>query len=75
MYLENMCSVEVHVSTLVCQISVTVKIVFRVLGTVTLMVKQPAHEADYSPPSSAKVKNVWSCTFTPPLCFHDMVLS
>jgi hypothetical protein len=23
-------------------------------------------EADHSPPSSAKVKNVWSCTSTPP---------
>jgi hypothetical protein len=25
----------------------------------------PGGEADYSPPSSAEVKNVWSCTATP----------
>jgi hypothetical protein len=28
-------------------------------------VKQPGHEADHSPPSSAKVKNMWSYTSTP----------
>jgi hypothetical protein len=26
--------------------------------------KRPGHEADHSPPSSAKVKNVWSYTST-----------
>jgi len=30
------------------------------------------HEAYYSSPSSAKVKNVWSYTVTPPLCLHCM---
>jgi hypothetical protein len=27
------------------------------------------HETDYSPPSSAEVKNVWSYTTTPPYVF------
>jgi len=33
------------------------------------------HEADHSPPSSAKVKNAWSYTSTPLICLHSMVLS
>jgi hypothetical protein len=32
-------------------------------------VKRPRREADYSLPSSAEVKNVWSYTFTPPYVF------
>jgi hypothetical protein len=32
-------------------------------------IKQPRHEADHSPPSGAKVKNVWSYTSTPPCVF------
>jgi len=28
-------------------------------------VRPPEHEADHSPPASAKVKNVWICTSTP----------
>jgi hypothetical protein len=36
-----------------------------VLGALSLGVKQPGHEADHSPPSSAKVKNAWSSTYTP----------
>jgi hypothetical protein len=32
-------------------------------------VKQPGREANHSPPSSTEVKNVWSCTFTPPNTF------
>jgi hypothetical protein len=35
----------------------------------------PEREADHSPPPSAEVKNVWSCTFTPPIRLHCMVLS
>ena len=31
------------------------------------------HGADHSPPSSAKVRNEWSCTFLPPLCLHGRV--
>jgi hypothetical protein len=50
-------------------------------------VKQPGCEADHSPPSSAEVRNAWSCTFPPPYvfmvcclieqrtCLHDMLLS
>jgi len=29
----------------------------------------PGHEADYSPPSNAKVKNAWSYTPTPQYVF------
>jgi len=32
-------------------------------------VKRPGREADHSPPSSAEVKNAWSCTSTPPYVF------
>jgi len=32
-------------------------------------------EADHSPQSSAKVKNSWSYTSTPPIRFHGVVLS
>jgi len=32
----------------------------------------PRCEADHSPPPSAKVKNEWSCTSTPPTCLHGM---
>jgi hypothetical protein len=28
----------------------------------SLVVKRPVHETDHSPPSSAEVKNAWSCT-------------
>jgi hypothetical protein len=31
--------------------------------------KQPRHEADHSPPSSAEVKNAWSYTSTPSILF------
>jgi hypothetical protein len=41
----------------------------------SLGVKQVECEADHSPPPSAKVKNVWSYTSTPPTCLHSMVLS
>jgi len=32
-------------------------------------VKRLGREADHSPPSSAEVKNGWSCTSTPPYVF------
>jgi len=35
----------------------------------------PGREADHSLPSSADVKNVWSCICTPPIRLHGMVLS
>jgi len=31
-------------------------------------------EAGHSPPSSAKVKNVWSYTATPPIYLHGVVI-
>jgi len=31
----------------------------------SLGVKWPGHEADYTPPSSAEVKNAWHCTSNP----------
>jgi len=37
----------------------------QVLGTLSLGVKWPGHEANHSLPSSAEVKTVWSCTTTP----------
>jgi len=42
--------------------------------TLSLGVNQMSHEADHSPPSSAKVKNV--CSYTSlPTCLHGVVLS
>ena len=35
-------------------------------------VKRPRREADHSLPSSAEVKNQWSYTSVPPICFHDV---
>jgi hypothetical protein len=34
-------------------------------GALSLQVKRPGREADYSPPSSPEVKNEWSYTSTP----------
>jgi hypothetical protein len=34
---------------------------------------RPGNEADHSPPSSAEVKNAWSYTSTPLICFDGMV--
>jgi hypothetical protein len=44
-------------------------------GALSLGVKWPGHEADHSPSPSAKVKNEWSYTSTPPICLHGVVLS
>jgi hypothetical protein len=44
-------------------------------GTVSLGIKWPEREADHLPPSSAKVKNAWSCTSTPLIHLHGVVLS
>jgi hypothetical protein len=44
-------------------------------GDLFLAVKWLGHEADHSPPSSAKVKNAWSYTSTPPILLYGMVLS
>jgi hypothetical protein len=40
-----------------------------VSGSLSLGVKWPGCEADYSPPSSAEVKNVWGCTSAPQYTF------
>jgi hypothetical protein len=36
-----------------------------VSGVLSLGLKRPGSEADNSPPSSAEIKNAWSCTSTP----------
>jgi hypothetical protein len=38
-------------------------------------VKWPVRRTDYSPPSSAEVKNPWNCTSVPPIRLHGVVLS
>jgi hypothetical protein len=38
-------------------------------GALSLCVKRPEREADYSPPSSAEVENAWSYTSTPQYVF------
>ena len=35
-------------------------------------VNQPGHETDHSSPSSSEVKEEWSCTTTPLICFHGV---
>jgi hypothetical protein len=40
-----------------------------VLGALSPGVKLQGHETDHSTPSSAKFKNVWSCTSTHPNVF------
>jgi len=42
-----------------------------VSGVLYLGVKR---EADHSPPSSAEVKQAWSCTATPRICLHGVLL-
>jgi hypothetical protein len=44
-------------------------------GALTLRVKRPDHEADHSPPSSAKVKNSWSYISSSPIRLHGVALS
>ena len=41
-------------------------------GIFPLLVKLLQHEADYSPPPSAEIKNEWSYTSTPPIRHHNM---
>jgi len=36
-----------------------------VLEALSSGIKQPAHKADHSPPSSTEIKNAWSCTSRP----------
>jgi hypothetical protein len=44
-------------------------------GALSLGVNRPGREADYSPPSSAEVKNVWSYTSIPQIRLDGVVLS
>jgi hypothetical protein len=44
-------------------------------GALSMGVKWLGHVADHSPSSSAKVKNAWSYTSTPPVHLHGMVVS
>jgi hypothetical protein len=44
-------------------------------GSLSLGVKRLGCEADHSPPSVPRSKNEWSCTSTPPIRLHDVVLS
>jgi hypothetical protein len=46
-----------------------------VQGAHTPGIKPPRREADYSPQSSADVKNAWSYTFIPQIRLHGVVLS
>ena len=34
--------------------------------------KRPGREVNHSPPSSAEDKNMWGCTFIPPICPHGV---
>jgi hypothetical protein len=44
-------------------------------GALSLGVKRPGCEANHSPPSSAKVNNVWRYISTPPIRLHGVVFS
>jgi hypothetical protein len=46
-----------------------------VLVALSLGVKCPTYEADYSPPTGAEVKSAWSYTSTPSIRLHGVVLS
>jgi hypothetical protein len=43
-------------------------------GNITPEINLPVYAADYSHPSSTKVKNAWSYTSTPPVSRHGVVL-
>jgi hypothetical protein len=44
-------------------------------GSFFSVVKRSGCEADHSPPSSAEVKDAWSCNFSPSIRLHSAVLS
>jgi hypothetical protein len=46
-----------------------------VLGALSLGVKRQGHEADHSPPTSAKVKKMWIYTNHSLMCLHSVVLN
>jgi len=45
------------------------------IRAITLGIKQPGHETDSSPPSSAEVKTAWSYTTIPPKHLYGVVLN
>jgi hypothetical protein len=47
----------------------------RIQWALSPTVKRPGREADHSPPSSAAVKNVWSCASISPSRLHGVVLN
>jgi hypothetical protein len=61
--------------SIICYCVPTLPPIQWVLGALSLWVKQPGHEADHPPPSSAKVKIALIYTSTPPVCFHVVLLS
>jgi hypothetical protein len=50
-------------------------VIFHILLQQIPVQKQLEQEADHSPSSRVKVKNVWTYTSTHPVCFYGMVLS
>jgi len=50
-------------------------LLFNGYQVLSLGVKRPGREADYSSSSSAEVKNAWSCTSIPPIRLHAVVFS
>jgi hypothetical protein len=50
-------------------------LIFRYVASYPMGVRRPRREADYSPPSSAEVKNAGSYTSTLPVRLHGVVLS
>jgi hypothetical protein len=53
----------------------TQPLILWVPAALPLGVKRPGREADYSPPSSAEVKNTWNYTSSPPMRLYGVVLS
>jgi hypothetical protein len=52
-----------------------VQIFFAPPSALSLGVKLPGREADYTSPSSAEVRNAWSYTSTHPIHFHGLVIN
>jgi len=50
-------------------LGITLPLIQWVPGALSPGIKLPMREANHSPPSSAKAKNEWSYTFTPPYIF------
>jgi len=48
---------------------------FWVPEALTQKIKRPVFKANHSPPYSAKIKNEWSYTTTPPIRLHGVVLN